>query len=149
MAFTTQGVEKFLGTMLRCDVLHIIEECKNLAEKYPDKTWGWYQNQWRIVLNWADNLNKNIPTMLDKSVIDEIPGYVCDFKHMNFKVNEELLFPPLVQYGFAYEKYLQSEEYLQHRKLHVQKEKENLLHFCQLLKNEKYNDAQAMKLDFF
>ena len=128
-----QNVWKFLGTMLKRDVLITI---KSLVEE--DEHYIFIANEWRKILNWADDLHQPYPCPNDP-VDDLLPVYIFDFLDMNFKVDEALNVPPLVQYGLAYEKYLQ--QYFEEEKC------TKLLHFCQLLKSEKYDNAQSMDLD--
>jgi len=141
MDFTTQDVWKFLGTMLKRIVVSIIEDLEEVAKE--DKSYIGLANEWRKILNWADDLKGEYPCP-DDPVDDLIPVYIIDFLEMNFEVDEVSTVPPLVQYGLAYEKYLLDGNSC---RLHANKhEEDKQLHFCQLLKSEKYEEAQAMDL---
>jgi hypothetical protein len=143
MDFTTQDVWKFLGTMFQRDALPYVQEQKDYG--YEDE-----DNQWLWLLNWAKNDldGDGILPCVDTNVRENVPCYIFDLSGMKFEVDKTSTVPQIVQYGCEYEKYLQSKKYLEFRKQMSQTKEDKLLKFCQLLKDEKYEEAHAMDMDF-
>jgi len=143
MDFTTQDVWKFLGTMFQRYALPYVEEQKDYG--YEDE-----DNQWLWLLNWAKNDldGDGILPDVDTDVRDDVPCYIHDLSRMEFEVDETSTVPSLVQYGCKYEKFLQDKKHLEFRDQSSETEEAKLLEFCQLLKEKKYEEAQAMFIDF-
>jgi len=156
--FYTPNVSKFIGSMFKP---LIVEECRandkvlqELIKKYDatTETMDLYPNIVHAVIitqqlsqlkNFVDNLTDPIPPF-DDCVQNLIPGYVLDFVYFlqDFVAKTEPDAPhALIQYGFAYEKFLDFE-----KKNNNPKYDSLLFKFCQLLKAGKFEEAHNMKM---
>ena len=143
MCSIPNNVWKFLGTKFQRYALPYVQEQKDYG--YTDE-----DNQWLWLLNWAKNdlARDGLLPDVDTDVRDDVPCYIYDLSRMEFEVDKKSTVPQLVQYGREYEKFLQNKKHLEFRKQKSKTEEAKLLRFCRLLKNGKYEEAQAMDIDF-